>query len=46
MTPVTPKVEINKNPIEEQLTHKLDISAKNDPEIRDLLILGFEFLNK
>lgn len=46
MIPVTPKVEINKNPIEEQLAHKLDKSAKNDPEIRDLVIIGFEFLNK
>jgi len=44
--PTPPKVDIIKNPIEEQLAHTLLITPKNEPEIHDLPILRFEYLIK
>ena len=44
--PVLPKVEISKNPIEEQLAQALDNIVKNELEINDLSNLILEFLNR
>jgi len=44
--PVLPKVEINTNPIEEQLAQALDNNVKNELEINDLSNLILEFLNR
>lgn len=42
--PAPPNVDINRNPIDEQLAQILDEIPKMDPEINDLSKLHLEFL--